>query len=115
MTPAKPAPPPPQQSPAQEPVLGWTRPTGILLMASGLAVLGVGALLAGTFAVVRWYLFTRVEDAVLFNDLTRALVPLALAAAGAILLSVPVTGTGLALFFLSGSEGPLRNTASPAE
>ncbi|MEW5847498.1 MAG: hypothetical protein AB2A00_01745 [Myxococcota bacterium] len=92
----------------QEPALGWVRPTSLMLLASGFVLLGLGGAVAVGGVILREWT-VRQPDPTSQAQYTRLLLPLALAAGGSIALSIPVAGTGLALFFLSGEEGPLRD------
>jgi hypothetical protein len=76
-------------------------------MAAGAAVAVGGFLL-------RAYL-TRYATADQVTQLAPLLFPVVLAALALIVLSIPTGGTGLALFFLSGNDGPMKDTRPGAD
>lgn len=100
---------PPREKSVTSPALGWVRPTSFVVMGAGGVMLVAGGVLALTGTILRWY-SDQVKDPVDRMNVTRSLLPIALLAGAAILLSIPIAGTGLALFFLSGSDGPLSET-----
>lgn len=109
----KPPPPlPPREKPATEPAMGWVRPTSFAVMGAGAVFFVAGGVLAVAGTALRWY-SDQVPDPVDRQNITRSLLPIALLAGAAILLSIPIAGTGVALFFLSGEDGPLRNVKPP--
>jgi hypothetical protein len=104
---------PARPDPVRENALGWVRPTSYVIMGAGAVVLVLGAATAVGAFVWREYVY-RFADPAQAPQFTRLLFPMALAAGLFILLSIPTAGTGLALWFLSGADGPLRESRPDA-
>ncbi|MBI5495141.1 MAG: hypothetical protein HY904_08930 [Deltaproteobacteria bacterium] len=109
-----PAPLPAKVVPVSDPALGWIRPTSYAVIGAGGVMLVAGAVVAMGGFVLREYTF-RFAAADYAPTLTRALLPVAVAAAALVLLAIPTGGTGLALFFLSGRDGPLRDRTTDTD
>lgn len=103
----KAAPLPPKEDPTQEPILQWMRPSSVVLMVAGGVALAAGALVVVAGVVAREWAI-RSGDKLEQQTITRALVPLAVFAGTFILGSIPLGGLGLAMFFLSSLDGPLK-------